>query len=84
MTKSTQIRLKYTLKGINKNFGDFLVESDQKKAINQLILIQNQSQYIENVGLVRFVDNCPWTSTVHGQNNFFLDCPYFMDIVHIL
>ena len=27
----------------------FLVESDQKKAINQLILIQNKSQYIENV-----------------------------------
>ena len=35
-------------------------------------------------GLVRFVDNCPWTSSVHGQNNFFLDCPYFMDNVHIL
>jgi hypothetical protein len=29
------------------------------------------------------MDNWPWTTSVHEQNNFFLDCPYFMDIVHM-
>jgi len=38
----------------------------------------------QNKGLVRFMDNCPWTSIVHGQKIFFSDFPYFMDIVHIL
>jgi hypothetical protein len=31
------------------NFGDFLKESGLKSAINRLILIQNHSQYKENV-----------------------------------
>jgi hypothetical protein len=39
---------------------------------------------IKKAGLVRFMDNWPWATTDHGQNNFFLDCPYFMNIVHIL
>ncbi len=60
MTKSIQIRQKFGLKVKNEenfcllfylrvNFGDFLMKSDQKHEINQLILIQYESQFKENV-----------------------------------
>ena len=47
--------------------------------------VESNSLFKEKSGLVRFVDNCPWTSSVHGQLSMFHGhCPWNIYIVHIL
>jgi hypothetical protein len=51
------------------------------------IFVQQNTYFVEFeiLGLVRFVDNWPWTSIVHGQNFFLLfhgHCPQYMGIGH--